>query len=136
MDVKLCGDIFRLPFRSESVDGIWNVGVMEHFLHQQIDEILTGFNGALRPGGRVVLLWPATDSIPQKLLRAIEAMVNFRQDGARFRFHPDEISKLRSNGEAVDVLTRNGFRVVQVDRGLRSLMAFKILVGEKVQPST
>ncbi len=135
MDVKMCADIFQLPFRGCSVDGIWNVGVMEHFLHAQVDSILAEFHRILRPGARLVLLWPATDSIPQKMLRAIEAVVNIRRRGAKFRFHPDEISKLRSNSEARDVLSRNGFRVVQVDRGIRSLMAFKILVGEKVQPS-
>lgn len=134
MDVALAGDIFRLPFRDAALDGVWNVGVMEHFTHDRIDLILREFRRVLRPGGTVILLWPATDSLPQKLLRAIEAVVNLRRAGPRFQFHPDEISKLRSSREGRDVLRRNGFEVVEVEFGLRSLMAFKTVVG-RVPPT-
>jgi len=131
MDVRLAGDIFHLPFASGSVDGIWNVGVMEHFTHDLIDAILLEFRRVLRPGAPVLLLWPATDSLPQKGLRAVEAVVNLRRGAAPFRFHPDEISKLRSSAEARAVLQRNGFEPVTVDAGLRSLFAFKTVVGRR-----
>ena len=132
MDLRLGGDIFRLPFRSGAIDGIWNVGVMEHFTHDLIDRILGEFHRVLAPGGVVILLWPANNSLPQKLLRAIEAVVNARRGSKpRFQFHPDEISKLRSNREGREVLTRNGFAPIEVEWGLRSLMAFKTVVGRK-----
>ncbi len=131
MDVRVCGDIFRLPFRDASLDGIWNVGVMEHFRHEEIDRILQEFRRVLRPGARVILLWPGTDSAPQRILRAIEGLVNRNASGPLFRFHPDEISQLRSAREGREVLARNGFHPVHVDKGLRSLLAFKTLVGEK-----
>src|SRR5215211_874618 len=35
MDVRMGADIFNLPFADSSVDGIWNVGVMEHFTQDQ-----------------------------------------------------------------------------------------------------
>lgn len=131
MDVAVAGDIFQLPFQDESIDGAWNVGVMEHFTHSQIDAILCELRRVLRPGGTVILLWPATDSLPQKLLRAIEAVVNFTRQGQRFQFHPDEISKLRSGEQGRLVLLRNGFSVAEVEFGLRSLMAFKTVVGRR-----
>jgi ubiquinone/menaquinone biosynthesis C-methylase UbiE len=140
MDVRLGGDIFCLPFQKNSVDGIWNVGVMEHFTHDQIDQIMREFHRVLRPGARIVLLWPATDSIPQKILRMIEMFINFRRRmkgiQERFQFHPDEISKLRSMQESREILTRSGFQPLHIDYGLRSLMAFKTLIGEKNQPTT
>ncbi len=131
MDLRICGDIFNLPFRDGSLDGIWNVGVMEHFTHDQIDQILREFHRVLRPGGPVVLLWPGVDSIPQKMLRIVEAIVNLRAGGERFRFHPAEISQLRSARQGRDVLSRNGFDVLEIEPGYRSLMAFKVLVGAK-----
>ncbi len=132
MDARICGDIFHLPFRQASLDGIWNVGVMEHFTHPRIDEILREFHRTLRHGGRVIILWPGVDSIPQRCLRCVEASINGVRSGAdKFRFHPDEISQLTSVREGHDVLRRNGFRVVRIETGLRSLMAFKTLVGEK-----
>ena len=30
-DYLVCADIRHLPFREDSIDGIWNLGVMEHF---------------------------------------------------------------------------------------------------------
>jgi SAM-dependent methyltransferase len=132
MDVKACGDIFALPFQSDSVDGIWNVGVMEHFTHDQIDAILREFRRVLKPGCRVVLLWPAKFSIPQRILRVLEWFINLRRSADdKFRFHPDEISQLRSVRQGKEVLTRNGFRPVAIDIGLRTLMAFETIVGEK-----
>jgi SAM-dependent methyltransferase len=132
MDARVAGDIFQLPFTDGSVDGIWNVGVMEHFTHEQIDRILAEFRRVLRPGGRVVLLWPGTDSIPQRMLDAVAWVVNLRHTaGPRFRFHPPEISRLRSRRQGREVLRRSGFAPVTVDPGLYSGMAFKTVVGEK-----
>ncbi|HTA42729.1 MAG TPA: class I SAM-dependent methyltransferase [Bryobacteraceae bacterium] len=132
MDVRICGDIFALPFLDNSVDGIWNVGVMEHFTHAQIDAIMKEFHRVLKPGSRVILLWPATFSIPQRILRVLEWFINMRRDASsKFRFHPDEISQLRSVKQGRDVLIRNGFRPAAIDIGLRTLMAFETLVGAK-----
>jgi SAM-dependent methyltransferase len=131
MDVRISGDIFKLPLRQASVDGIWNVGVMEHFTAPQIDAILREFQRVLRPGGRLILLWPGTDSIPQRILRVAEILINLRPRQERFRFHPSEISQLHSVAEGRGILTRHGFEMVGADPGPRSLMAFKILVGAK-----
>lgn len=132
MDVRVCGDIFQLPLSDESIDGAWNVGVVEHFTHDQIDAILRELHRVLKPDGRIILLWPGTDSVPQKLLRLVETIVNFRRrGGGRFQFHPDEISQLRSLREGKQVLARNGFQTLATDYGWRSLLAFKTLVGAK-----
>lgn len=132
MDVRIAGNIFHLPFLTGSLDGIWNVGVMEHFTHDRIDEIMTELHRALKPGARVVLLWPAVFSLPQRILRVVEFFLNLRSRAVRFRFHPDEISQLRSIRQGREVLVRNGFRPIAIDPGFRSLMAFETLVGEKL----
>lgn len=132
MDVALGADIFRMPFADASVDGIWNVGVMEHFTAAQIDAILGELHRVLRPEAPLLLLWPARDSIPQKLLRVAEVGINLRRrEGPKFRFHPDEISQLRSSAEARAILGRNGFEVIHIDPGPRSLMAFKTIVARR-----
>ena len=131
MDVRVCGDLFRLPFHENSVDGIWNVGVMEHFTHDQINEIMHEFHRVLRHGGTIILLWPGIDSVPQRLLRLTERVINLRKSNERFVFHPEQISQLRSIHEGRDVMTRNGFDILHIDSGFRSLMAFKTLVGSK-----
>jgi SAM-dependent methyltransferase len=134
MDVRLAGDVFRLPFADASLDGLWNVGVMEHFTHDLIDGMLVEFHRVLKPGAPLLLLWPATDSLPQKGLRLVERVANLRPRSAPLRFHPAEISKLRSSEEGRQVLSRNGIEPLFVDPGWRSLMAFKTVVGRKPAP--
>jgi SAM-dependent methyltransferase len=131
MDARVCGDIFNLPYADGSLDGIWNVGVMEHFTHDEIDRIMTEFHRVLKPGKRIILLWPGSDSLPQKMLRLVELLVNAGGNEKNFRFHPPEISQLRSRREGHEVLRRNGFRSVCIDYGWRSLFAFKTLVAVK-----
>lgn len=129
MAVRLAGDAFRMPFATGSLDGIWNVGVMEHFLHDRIDAMVREFRRVLKPGGALIMLWPARTSIPQRMLRATEFFINLRRREAPFRFHPDEISQLRSRAEGRDVLRRNGFEPLEVSGEWRSLHAFKVVVG-------
>jgi len=133
MDVRLCGDNFHLPFIDGSINGIWNVGVMEHFTHSEIDVIMKEFYRVLKTGGRIVLLWPGTDSVPQKILHMLEKIINIKKRQDKFRFHriPKEISQIGSQDEGREIFSRNGFRLLHYDNGFRTLMAFKILVGEK-----
>lgn len=131
MDVRLSCDAFQLPFLTGSLDGIWNVGVMEHFLHADIDRMIREFARVLRPGAPLVMLWPARTSVPQRLLRVAEFCINLRRRDRRFRFHPDEISQLRSSAEGIDILRRNGLQPVEVSGELRSLFAFKVVVGRR-----
>ena len=131
MDSRVCGDIFNLPYADGSIDGIWNVGVMEHFTHRQIDMILAEFRRVLKPSGRLILLWPGSDSIPQKILRVVEFFMNAGAEEKNFRFHPPEISQLKSRKEGTEVLSRNSFQTISIDPGWRSLMAFKTLVAAK-----
>jgi ubiquinone/menaquinone biosynthesis C-methylase UbiE len=39
------GTIFELPFPDQSFDGIYNLGVMEHFTEDDIQKILRSFAG-------------------------------------------------------------------------------------------
>ncbi len=50
MDGGIQSDIFVLPFPDDSVDGIWNLGVIEHFTDGEIDRILTEFSRVLKKG--------------------------------------------------------------------------------------
>ncbi len=131
MDERICGDIFRLPFADESIEGIWNVGVMEHFTQTEIDQIMSEFYRVLKPDHRIILLIPGADSPPQKILRLLEKFINARHPEKEFRFHPPEISQMKSKREGGEMLQRNGFQYVHYNYGWRSLLAFKILVAVK-----
>ncbi|MBI3011116.1 MAG: glycosyltransferase, partial [Candidatus Omnitrophica bacterium] len=54
----VCGDLFRLPYQSATMDGVFNFGVMEHFDDQDIEAILAECHRVLKPDGRLILFWP------------------------------------------------------------------------------
>ena len=58
IDIKLQADIFDLPLRNRVLDGIYNVGVMEHFTFDENLKILREFRRVLKPDGVLVLFWP------------------------------------------------------------------------------
>jgi ubiquinone/menaquinone biosynthesis C-methylase UbiE len=132
VDLAVAGNLFGMPFPDGSIDGIWNVGVLEHYTHAEIDRAFQEFRRVLRPGGRVIVFWPATNSIPQKFLVGGAAIVGLLTGrGASHRFHPPEISQLHSLAEGHEILRRNGFESVAVTGGLNSLLAWKTVVGQK-----
>lgn len=53
----LVGDVRQLPFSDESLDGIWSLGVIEHF-YEGFDSIISEANRVLKPGGYLFLTTP------------------------------------------------------------------------------
>ena len=61
-------DIRRLPFRDQSLDGLWNLGVMEHFEEDEQLTILREFHRVLKPGVRALLWWPPRFALDRCIL--------------------------------------------------------------------
>lgn len=72
----LCGDIFNLPFKDESVCGIWNLGVMEHFNEEEILMILKEFRRVLKNDSVCILFWPWRLGPAHILIEFIEKLLS------------------------------------------------------------
>ena len=70
----LQADIRRLPFRDQSLDGIWNLGVMEHFEEDEQLQILREFHRVLKPGGHLLLWWPPRLALDRCMLLPFEKL--------------------------------------------------------------
>jgi SAM-dependent methyltransferase len=57
-DHYVLADIFNMPFKEESLNGVWNIGVMEHFDYEELSNIFQEYNRVLKPGGCCLLFWP------------------------------------------------------------------------------
>lgn len=124
-------DLFRLPFAAESFDGIFNLGVMEHFTEGEIVSTLSEICRALKPSGRVVLFWPPVWGLSVIVLHSIAkiARVVFRK---QLNLHPAELNLMRSRKRCEIWLTDAGLTLEQFKFGIRDLFTHQIIVARKI----
>lgn len=124
------GSILALPFDNETFDGVYNLGVVEHFEGADLQKIFDEFHRVLRPRGRVVIFWPHRRATSVLVLRIVHFLKQriFRSPAA---FHPPEVSLLAGPEEARRVLEKSGFRLVRYDFGPRDFWVQAVVVGER-----
>lgn len=84
-------DIFQLPYGAGTFDGVFNLGVMEHFTESQIKLLLREFHRVLKPGGKLVLFWPHSKASSVFVLKFVHwfMRVVLRRQGL---LHPEEVT--------------------------------------------
>ena len=127
----ISGDLRSLPIPEHSFDGVYNLGVMEHFDDDEIERIMREFSRVLTENGRVVIFWPPSYGLSVFALRAIHFVLNsvLRRN---VRLHPHEPSLIRSRTYARSLLERCGFDLKGYYFGPRDLFTYAVVVGEKV----
>lgn len=126
----LQGDIRRLPFANDSISGIWNLGVMEHFEPNQAMEILAEFRRVLRPGHVAILFWPPNFGSSRWILAPIERFLSWKR-GRLFRFFPDEVNRLRSRSHAFATIKAADLEPLAVDFTFRDFFIHLVVVCRK-----
>jgi len=129
----LHGSIFDIPLESASMEGIYNLGVMEHFTEEEIDRILLEFHRVLREGGRAIIFWPPEFGASVLFLKSLKWGLENVLRKKQVKFHPDEITRVRSRRHVTQIFDRNGFKVLKYSFGPRDLFTYAIIVAEKPQ---
>lgn len=130
IDFFIHGDTLKLPFKSNSIDGIWNLGVMEHFTQHDIDRAMREYLRVLKKGSYVILFWPPVYSSTGIVYRIVEGIIR-TFTGNTFRFYPDEISRLHSKKEGKSIMRRNGFSDCRIYFPWRNCFGDLVVVAKK-----
>jgi dolichol-phosphate mannosyltransferase len=128
-------DIFKLPFADATFDGVYNLGVMEHFTSGEIARILAEMRRVLRPGGKVVLLWPRTTAPSVWVLHVIHWLLA-RVVRRAAPLHPPEISLLGGRADAEGHLRRGGFDLEKYHYGPGDLFIQAVVVAKPAGQSS
>lgn len=128
-------DIFHLPFASGTFDGVFNLGVMEHFDETQIQALLVEINRILKHDGKVVLFWPHARATSVFVLHVVHFVMNTVL-GKKTRLHPDEITLMTGPGLAKNLLERAGLSLVSYRFGWRDLFVQAVVVGRKTSKTS
>ena len=104
------GSIFDLPFPDATFDGIYNLGVMEHFTENEITRILRELRRVLKPNGKIVLFWPHARATSVLFLRLCHQFLRSAMKSDK-QLHPPEISHMQSRRHAQKILASAGLEL-------------------------
>ncbi len=124
---RIQGSIFSLPFADQSLDGIYNLGVMEHFTEEDITKIMLEFKRVLKPDGKMVLFWPPEFGLSViffKILVKIYALFGKKN----VKFHPDEITRVRSQKHITQFIEGMGLKVRDYYFGIKDFFTYSVIV--------
>jgi dolichol-phosphate mannosyltransferase len=123
-------DIFALPYADGAFDGVYNLGVVEHFPREGIIGMLREFRRTLKPGGKVVIFWPHRRAPSVMFLGALHFCMR-RIFKSRTQLHPPEVSLLADKSYACSVLEEAGFDCAGYQYGFRDGYIQAVVVGVK-----
>ncbi len=124
------GSIFHITAVDGLYDGIFNLGVMEHFTEEEIVQILKSFWSVLNKNGRIVLFWPPSYGIATRFLKLLHRIIH--AFGMDIKLHPDEITYADHAHQISVYLNQAGFRLVDFYFGYRDMFTHRVVVAEKV----
>ncbi|MDB4990641.1 MAG: hypothetical protein JWN04_5819 [Myxococcaceae bacterium] len=127
----LHGSIFKIPLPDGSLDGVYNLGVMEHFTEDEIGKILREFHRVLRPGGKMLLFWPPEFGLSVLFFKALTVIFRDVLGKENVKFHPDEITRIRSRRHLDQIFRTDDLKVVRYYFGPRDLFTYAVIVVEK-----
>ncbi|MDP2797273.1 MAG: class I SAM-dependent methyltransferase, partial [Methanoregula sp.] len=85
----ILGDVSIIGIKNESLDGIYNLGVMEHFSEDRINHILLEFHRILKKNGIIILFWPPRYGATVIFLKGVHYFFNSVL-GKKIQLHPPE----------------------------------------------
>jgi len=125
------GSIFEIPIKDESYDGIYNLGVMEHFYEQDLKKILKEFHKILKPEAYLVLFWPPEFGLSVIVLKFVHIILN-NVFNLNIKLHPDEFTRIKSIGKTRKLLQNCGFELCSFNFSFRDFFTHAIIIAKKV----
>jgi ubiquinone/menaquinone biosynthesis C-methylase UbiE len=122
--------IFNLPFPDGSFDGAYNLGVVEHFQHDELTRAFSEVRRVLKPNGKLVVFWPHAHATSVTLLNSAHWVLNDVLH-KNVRLHPPEFSLIHSRSEAADLLSQGGFDLSSYDFGMKDFFVQSVVVATR-----
>jgi SAM-dependent methyltransferase len=101
------GDVRNLPFKDESVDGYWSLGVIEHF-YDGYDAILREMHRVIRKDGYVFLTFPHMSKLRQIKARKGRYEIWTGNQVSGLEFYQFALDDQR----VIDAFERYGFKLI------------------------
>lgn len=125
------GSIFKIPLPDNSMDGIYNLGVMEHFTEEEIHCILKEFHRVLKPHAQMLLFWPPEFGLSVSFMKIVHFILNNILK-KNIKLHPDEITRILSREQGKRILESAGFAMTDYYFGIKDVFTHAILTAKRL----
>lgn len=124
------GDILSTGLKNESVDGIYNLGVMEHFTNDGIHDTLIEFNRILKPNGKIILFVPPEYGSTVIFFKIMHYILNNILH-KNIYFQPPEINRIKSRLDTENLIKNTGLKITSFNFELSDLYTHIAIILEK-----
>jgi len=125
------GSVFKLPFTEASFQGVYNLGVMEHFTREEIIAALREFHRVLTPDGKIILWWPPERGTSVIILKVVSAVLKLCSVGDSDSLFPAECSRIKSRENTRELLSEAGFILQEFKLGIGDLYSQVLVTATK-----
>jgi SAM-dependent methyltransferase len=126
----ILGDISSIGIKNASLDGIYNLGVMEHFNEGEIIHILLEFHRVLKKEGIIILFWPPKYGTTVIFLKWVHYFLNSIMK-KRIQLHPPEPSLIKSKKHVERIVQLAGFELKEYKFSIADFYTYAVLVLKK-----
>ena len=125
------GNILDAPLFPPLV-GIYCLGLVEHFSHQDIVQVLQNMRKSVHAQGKAIIFWPHRNAPSVYFLRLASWLRGWL--GIHEPLHPPEPSLLKSRAEAQRVVAQAGWEILEYDFSPRDLWIQAAIVLRPADP--
>ena len=124
-------NIFDMNLNNNKFDGIYNLGVVEHFSKNQFEEMMLHFKSHLKKTGKIILFWPPKYGLSVIALKLIYFIIN-KILRIKIQLHPDEPFLYNNRLELEKILKPLGLKITNSHFNYKDAFTHVIVVIELV----
>lgn len=121
------GDAFNLPFEDETFDGVYHLGLYEHYSDQDVKKMLSEVFRVLKKNGKVLIFWPPKYGSSVLFFKILK-FFGKKTDAC---LYPAEINLLKNKEHVRKVFDDTGFKLKKISFSIWDMFLQVGIVAEK-----
>jgi ubiquinone/menaquinone biosynthesis C-methylase UbiE len=130
MDFFVNADLFFLPFEDNSINGIFNLGVMEHFNTKDLTSVLNEMHRILKKDSYAIFFWARKYSPSNFILKAYSIISN-KILKKKFWYTPDEINPFVSKKKIISEVSESKLKVFRIRPSWGTFLIHEVVICQK-----
>jgi cyclopropane fatty-acyl-phospholipid synthase-like methyltransferase len=131
------GDVTTTGLKTESIDGIYSLGLMEHFTTEEIRLMLIEFNRIIKSNGTIIICAPPEYGSTVTFFKFVDyILTKILKSNIWFQPHPKsepEINQIKSKQWMEDIVKNTGLVITEFNFEFKDLYTHVAVVLKKIK---